>query len=375
MHNYKKITILLLLITYVVISSLFTNCRKTKTVEVEKDVIIHDTISSAWKVDTFFNGKDQNILNAGFTDKYLFYFCLNTSYIVDTTNLNSLGAVDNGVFYYAPFYNENWNNKKAPIITLNYGINYSSNKVSVFKPFFTGGFFMPVFPDLKSIDTSFKNIGYGFNSNYFNPVSCSDNNRVLVPIVSSQYQKSHFCCFDIIINPTSFSITNTQTVIINNSNNVNDNPPVIIGSLGNRFLIYNSGSVYLIREDYSVKYIFNKDITNLFKFNNYYYTVDSYNGIIYKSTDMGETWIQLYQISSIAALGKFIEMDGKLLLIVNDQIWQLDLQPTSLVIKEINNNGLKGKFITNVLKFKNKVLVTTKSGLYYRYSNKFYEFK
>ncbi|MBI2721061.1 MAG: hypothetical protein HYX39_02685 [Bacteroidetes bacterium] len=373
MKIITKRSILKLLITTLVISSLFTNCRKPKTVEVEKKIYVHDTVSYAWKADVFFNNQDQYILNAGFTDKYIFYYGPNANYRRDTS-LNNNNYIQGTFQLYAPNYNDNWNYTYLPVLKDNFGINASSNKICIFNTL-PGINVSSLFPNLKSIDTSFVSIGAGFNFIYSNVFNCSIYNRVLVSVISSQVNESHLCAFDILNNTLSYSITNTKSIVLLNGGGFVNTTPAIIGSIANRFLVYNSGSVYLIREDYSTKFLFNLDIYSVFKFQSNYYAVDGTSGIIYKSSDLGENWTQQYQVGSYMAKCKFIELDSKIISIRNDQIWQLDLQPTLLTVREINNSGLTGKTITNILKSNNKVIVTTLSGVYNRNSTDFYEFK
>jgi hypothetical protein len=145
----------------------------------------------------------------------------------------------------------------------------------------------------------------------------------------------------------------------------------------NRFFVGVGDTTYLIREDFSTKAVMTNfsPFLSIFTYNgNYYATaMNNYGGLIYETTDNGETWTLQYTLSNRGTV--VINFDNNLIAIYQSQLWLVALGATSISFKEIVNDGLTGKTITGLVKCNNKVWITTNGGVFYRPYSNFYQYK
>ena len=233
---------------------------------------------------------------------------------------------------------------------------------------------------------SFKNYDNNFVSSLYchswsplcNQADISDSNRVIFPVTTTDSTKSYFYLMDIRFSLSSappFSVSNFTKIALGGSNNF----PGVVNTVhfNNRFLVSISDTTYLIREDFSIKPVMTNftPFLSIFTYNGNYYATAMNNsgGLIYETTNNGETWTLQYNLNNRGTV--IINFDNNLIAIYQSQLWQVTLGATSISFKEIVNDGLTGKTITGLVKCNNKVWISTNGGVFYRPYNQFYQFK
>lgn len=140
-------------------------------------------------------------------------------------------------------------------------------------------------------------------------------------------------------NDTFFVTTNSMTYLINADGNVT-------GKLNDYHLysiIPRKDTLYAFGYDFKLKQ----------------------NELTY-STNNGMLWNKVSTSKSDLAYLNFTLIQNKIVGYWRSQIWQIKLSSSGYSVVELNNDGLAGKIITSMVEHKDKVYVTTYSGLFYQ---------
>ena len=369
MKTLNNIRFLIISIGILLAITLFNSCKKD-TPAVTKTIIEHDTVQHAWQAEPEFNNRDQYVSTVFVANGKAFFYGMQYYYYVYDSISNgwSIGFAPNPTSS-RPAVNKDFF-ATADLNDSNFGLqSYASSSIA---PSYVTTF--------KYFDTSFISSPFCY---YFSPlcnqIDISDSNRVIFPVNTTDNSKCYFYLMDV-----KFSLNSAPSFTVNNFAKIslgyfhfNSQSRVNTVHLKNRFFIGIGDTTYLIREDYSIKPVMTnfQPFLSIFTYNGNYYTtaMNNYNGLIYETTDNGETWTLQYTLNNRGTV--LINFDGKLIAIYNDQFWLVTLSPTSINFKELVNDGLTGKTITGLVKCNNKVWITTNGGVFYRAYSNFYQYK
>lgn len=204
--------------------------------------------------------------------------------------------------------------------------------------------------------------------NRYEAIALSDNNMALVPYTTIDHQmKLLLVKFEVEERPDSYpgeKISLKESKIIDLPNNGFKFGH--IKSLNNFFYVSTQNGLVRISEEGVLENVWsNHLIYSIFKHKgNLYSTAWNIDRLtLYTSTD-GRSWIPVadYLRDLVRNLSFYPVSDDLLLGVYNSQLFELDL--TTMQIRELDNTGLEGHYITSVAKVKEKVYVGTQSGLF-----------
>ncbi|MBS1651603.1 MAG: hypothetical protein JSU07_06285 [Bacteroidetes bacterium] len=224
-----------------------------------------------------------------------------------------------------------------------------------------------------SFDTNFVKFPEQMPTNLFltDQFDYSDSGRVLLPAITKN-NEVYYYLFDQITNTSSYvtTITNFHKFDISEKSTTYAN---LVFHFNNRFFITKYDTIILIREDFSTKKItgIQDGVASAFTYSNNYY-ITTYNGKIYQSSDLGETWSIAYTLGEGVNIVNF---DNQLIGFRFNQLWLVNLTPSAITFKTILCDGLENKMITSIIKYNNIVWVTTNSGVFAKPYNNFYTYK
>ena len=84
------------------------------------------------------------------------------------------------------------------------------------------------------------------------------------------------------------------------------------------------------------------------------------------STDNGFNWNRVSTAEQETAYLNYSVIAGRVVGYWKSQLWEFSLKKDGYTTVELDNDGLNGKIITSVSGYKDKVYVTTLSGVYYK---------
>lgn len=361
--SYKYIN-LKILVWVAISTALISGCKKDATLNSTKTVYV--TLQNSWNEDSEFYYRGKNMLNGFALNGYAWFYGTDLNYTYDSTHNQWGEAISN----FPSALNRIPVNKDFYITIDDF---YSNAAIILHSTFFPNApANHPFFFSL--MDTTFTGIQQLSFGQMSKLVDISDSERIIFPVVTKNYIS---CYYLIDVKPTLpvVTVSNFTKVFAGSSHYTGLYNNLLTNHINNRFFVTNNDydSTYLIRENYSVKGVMDEAFGCIFKFNGNYYSIGQYTGKIYKTTDLGETWNLEYIISIPKMV--IINFDSKLIGINQDQLWEVQLGTTSIVLKEIKNDGLTEKKITDILKINNKVYILTNGGVYSRAYSDFYDFK
>ncbi|MBI2721408.1 MAG: hypothetical protein HYX39_04465 [Bacteroidetes bacterium] len=373
--TYKR-TILKLLITTLVISSLFTNCRKPKTVEVEKKIYEHDTIKTSWSEykKLQFGYNFQKIIASSFSNHPLIlFYSPDFSFVYDSIT-KQWGSYPSPNFTFAdPLV-------RAPQINKNvcFSTSVVSGRFSVFCPYQSSvipSYGVPPFSQyFSTIDTSFSTIVFNSGGDgWFNSSAAilSDSDRVMVPVRSKQ-NNNEFYVFD--INPNNninYAVQNFNKITYTGSNSI-----YVIGTFGNRFLFQTpTNGPSLMRSNFTVKSLGMPTVIfiNPFVFEGKVYCADSNSGKMYVSSDLGENWTVIY--TYVPTNIKYFIIKNKIIGVFFDKLYDVTMNSSFIEFKELKNDGFENNKISSIITINNTVYISTTKGVFTKDYSNFYNYK
>lgn len=340
--------------TLIVLASLFSSCEKE---EVEKEY--------RWKKHENFVYTETAVLNSFATNDYLYMIGRSFYSLTDESNNSAVGG---NVINYSLDGAFNVNYKMA-INDLFY-VNASNDYIAIVptkNPTFAR-------TDLR-IPMNEKNFNY-FELPYYsssNAICINSNNQVAIPYRSySGNNYINYYLVDVKVTHNSEDIIDTiKTRTINFPNeyvvmhNFSYKDYFIATLSDNTYKIYSNGTSRKISDNRFDK-IFQKGDT-LFGVNT--------RAELFISSDDGENWQKKFDLPSEFQILNYYLIDNQIIATHCAQLFHITINNQIMAIKEIDNDGLINNFITSVAKFKNKIYVTTLSGVYYRQAKDFFTYK
>ena len=344
----------------------FLGCTKEKIIEIPVPV----DKQYRWKVDSNFLYNNSIISNSFATENELYLY--GKYFSVLTYDKNSKEEVENYTLRGEP--NTNY---KMPISS-SFFINTYQNTI-IFTPNsepVTGGEFYYRFGN---VNPNLTNI-LAFPSYEFGQCMAINNkNQALIPYTSydpiTNLSKNNFSFLLANINVTSdgyrVGVNKIQTITIDDegpfmSNLFSHKDYFVAYFRGASYKIYSDGKVKPTASGIVLKKICQKGDT-LYAF--------SPNGNIFRSTNDAEDWIKLGTGNSNLASFQYYLINNEVIGTYFSQLFHFKIDGLNITIKEIDNDGLVTRYITSVSKFKDKVFVTTLTGVYTVDFKTFFKYK
>lgn len=352
-------------------------CRKEKIVEVEKPVYITEThhwnpVSDFENIPSYKNvgnasyiGNGQIVFNC--EGKYSIYDSTTNAYRFGTEVLSS-------------------EIQKTPLIQSKFFLSCSNYNSYIFivptKRLSNGWaagsqFYFP----MKTIDPTFINFNfYEINWWQHSEIISTTKNKILISYKDSLNRPS-ILLTQLIINDWSIYPGYDKVDSLYTKKISFPYPNYASGTRGvigeNLFFWMQLRGTYRINYNNDTIFLGNYNLIDLFETNGKFYSITDEAGIKLKeSSDSGATWQdKVINLPSIFGSLNYFNMDGRVFATYNSQIFEIVLGSANLTTKEINNDGLTGNVITSVNKCNNKIIVSTKSGVYYCNYSEFYQYK
>jgi len=137
------------------------------------------------------------------------------------------------------------------------------------------------------------------------------------------------------------------------------------------FFLTFTDKTYKVTSEGIVSEVSDDILLRLIKVQNAIYGI-SYDAL-YKSVDEGNSWEKLFKVASFMNDLHYQVINNEVVGFYYSQLFKIDFEKNE--IREIMNDGLEGHRITSISKFKDKVFVTTFSGVFYKEWEDFYNFK
>lgn len=332
---------------------LLTSCNKKELDEIELAPPV------TWEAHKEFMYNQRFITNLYGTDEDLFVLgrkvISRISHATDGAKMENLAHLhyESLANYKFPF------NEKAFVVAEN-GILYVKLNADPLQDFFN------LVVHMTEVDPNFRRFELAPVSRY-EAIALSDNNMALVPYTTMDHQmKLLLVKFEVEKRPYSYpgeKISLKETKIIDMPNNGHQFGHV--RSLNNFFYVSTQNGLVRISEEGVLENVWSNHLVySIFNQKGKLYStawnIDRLT--LYTSTD-GRNWIPVADLSDLLRNLTFYPVGDDLLLgVYNSQLFELDL--TTMQIRELDNTGLEGHYITSVAKVKEKVYVGTQSGLF-----------
>ncbi len=350
-------------------SLLLISCEKEKIIEVIKEY--------KWKSHPSFQYEDVLQMNSYASKDRLFFLgsCF-SSLIPDSINHPDL-SFGGKVSHYA-----NWSdlpsNKKLPICADYYIAFYQGNSWVNFIPTRNPlAAEAAVSLDMKSLDSTFESFDL---LQYHSGVCMAINkkNQALIPYFSA-VGSERFVKFALVdikaeFNPNLINVyldtTNTKIVRIPGEDRYGI---TALESNGDYFFITIGAMVYRIDNLGNIVNISGSPIYKIIESSGtlYGFGYDKVN----ISSNNGLSWGIGYTTPFEFSVLNYSIVDNKIIGYRDDQLWEISVSENELIVKELDNDGLKGVLITSVSGFNGKVYLTSFSGVYYKLTSDFFEYK
>jgi hypothetical protein len=228
------------------------------------------------------------------------------------------------------------------------------------------------------IDTSFRALALEYFYNTSEVAVISSENQFVIPVFT-RADRSNPTLYQVgvQVKADNFSRTKVDTtfvrkIILDNTGSLNGEVYSLHSYYG-KFFVGCGSSTFLIRADGTHNKVLDEEAQLYFEYGNNLYTLG--NNTVYKSTDKGESWMAVYKVSFGGGAIRGFNIGDNAFIFNGDKIAQLFLSPDAITSKELVNDGLAGNQITSVSRFKDRVYVTTLSGVFYKPYEQFLTFK
>jgi hypothetical protein len=323
---------------------------------------------------------------------------LDSNFIKDNAVIANSFATENELYLYGKYFSVVTFDKNNKELVENYQLRGEPNtnfKMPISETFFINTFqriivyFIPTQGPVTEYNTSsyrFGNINPNLTSDLFFPsyksgqcMAINKKNQALIPYTTSDpstntYSNAlNFVLSDVnvIYEGQRATITKTKSVSINDADfglsNLFTHKDYFIANLrSTNYKIYTDGTVKQIYRDGAIRRIIAKNDT-LYAFSN--------SGDILRSTNDAEDWVKLSTENPNISNFNYYIMDNEIIGTNMNQLYHFVINGNNLVIKEIDNDQLVTPHITSISKFKDKVFVTTMSGVYIAEHKSFFKYK
>jgi hypothetical protein len=230
-----------------------------------------------------------------------------------------------------------------------------------------------------AIDTSFRSLALEYFYNTSQVAVISSENQFLIPAFTraDNYGNPTFYQVGVQVKPNLMNrdvvdTTFVRKLILKNTGSLNGEVYGLHSYYG-KFFVSLGSSTFLIRADGSYNKVLDDRTKLFFEHQQNLYAL-GYN-TFYQSTDMGETWRPAYNGSFGGGAHRGFNISEDAFVFNADKIAMLQLTSDGITSKELVNDGLEGNQITSVTRFRDRVYVTTLSGVFYKPYEHFLTFK
>lgn len=367
---------------YISVVIFFTACTKEKIVEVEK--IVEKTTEYKWKRHSIFKDIYAAVLNSYATADTLFldgrsFFILEDSINATLTSESKCIGLSKG------FGSDQNINYKNPINNTLYLNGSWSNGDYIFinqvsgKSFNYGDYQV----NMKNYDVNFDR--FDIQSSLSKVcIKLNNKNQLLIPyknktVDASYTYDANFLLMDFILVPYagSYRIDTLRTKKIkieyqhaNTGNHYIDE----VFTFKDYFIFSFNSNVYKLNSDGTLKIFNNLYFNNVFNKRDTLYATN-YNSL-FISTDEGNNWNQLMSGTLPNLIYyKFYQINNELVVANYSNLYHVIIGNNTVQVKELENNGLDGNYITSISQYRSRVYVTSLSGVYYRNLKNFFTYK
>jgi hypothetical protein len=354
------------------ITVMVAGCKKEIIKEVERDY--------RWKAHPYFLYDNSIILNSFSTDSLCLFIGTNFTTFVNSDLANYGGFYDN-IFgnYSTKYFNIDFvpSNRILPIspdITLicEDELSYSDKSGKVY--FISTNFFglsssRNTYIYVSEKDTSYT--GFNFDRSTLNEcMAINTQGQALIPYYSSVNHESRFLLVNTHQTGNQMEPTEIESAKIIPIEDVDQRHIAFLQSYKDEFFVTTDSKTFLINSDGGISKFDDLHLYNIIPKNDTLYTF-SYDftlpgmGFLY-STDNGFNWNRVSTAEQETAYINYSVIAGRVVGYWKSQLWEFSLEKDGYHTVELDNDGLEGKIITSVSGYKDKVYVTTLSGVYYK---------
>lgn len=348
---------------------LICSCKKEVIVEIEKKY--------SWEPSPMFLYEKKIQTTSFANDEVMYSLGINTFSTIraNPDNPDELAAVHSHLYFNYPI------ERKMPL----------SAEILVGMETTSLGFYSTRFPfpdggvnfSMKSIDPLFAS----FYTPYYSLGTCfglNELNQCLVPyhIYDTTYAASNtikyepsFYFFNLISGFPNLLVERVDTlscVKINKEDNWGG--VIAINAVGKNFFVTCSNKTVRINDEAVPEMSFDGILYRIFEYNNVLYGLSINN--LFRSSDNGLNWISVQTIDPDLVNLNFQTIDGKLTGFFKGQLFYFDLTPEGFIaVQEMLNDGIEDDEITSITQFRDRVFVTTFSGVFEKNLEDFFTFK
>jgi hypothetical protein len=128
-----------------------------------------------------------------------------------------------------------------------------------------------------------------------------------------------------------------------------------------------------IAEDGTAVTCFSRAIYNMFRMGTDLYGMSF--GKVVTSKDAGTSWSEIGDINFGLEIVQYVETDGEVFALSNDNILHVTIADSMLTVEEIDNDGLSNQQITSLKRYRNDMYAVSLSGIFARPIQTFYTYK
>lgn len=328
-------------------------CTKEKIIE--KEIVVNPPEKS-WQKHEAFQFGNEEVFNSSISEDNLFLYGHETF-----SNINKEGIVSHALnILIAP------SRYRLPLNSEIYLATSSVDGLVVFR--------QNLWPVVDGVVSSFniKDLDSNYHGFDFNRLNTGDaaliskNNKILIPYRTTNTETTF----------TQLGLLLVQTSVSNESFNVVDTLFTkrfvfqrqftvglqTLNLVNNIFFISTNDGVYRIGEDNELTKVSSNFFSKIFEYNSRFYAI-SFNEV-FVSDDLGLTWQSEFNLSTNLDIFLFEVIDEKLYAFYNSQIFNIEISENDFFVQELLNDGLEGSVITSLVKFNEKIYVTSLSGVF-----------
>jgi hypothetical protein len=323
---------------------------------------------------------------------------LDSNFMYDNSVIANSFATENELYLYGKYFSVVTFDKNNKERVENYRLRGEPNvnfKMPISETFFINTFqstvlFIPTQGPVTEYNTSsyrFGNINANLTTTLAFPsyefgqcMAINKKNQALIPYTSYNPTTNTFDAnnFNFILSDVNVIndgqravITKTKTVSLNDADfamyNLFTHKDYFIASFrSSNHKIYTDGTVKTIYRNGTLRRIIAKNDT-LYAF--------SSGGDILRSTNDAEDWMKLGTGSNNLANVNYYLIGNEIVGTYMSQLYHFVTNGNTITIKEIDNDGMVARYITSVSRFKDKVFVTTLTGVYTVDAKTFFKYK
>ncbi len=226
--------------------------------------------------------------------------------------------------------------------------------------------------NIERIDSSFREFDliYSHNSECF---AINNSRQVFIPYLTKAGSVQGLLIdVDSVSSINYFEVDTIKTKIIKF-------PDVLVYGLlslnciNDNFYLSTSEDTYRIDKEGNVENVIEQRIYKAFEFEGIIYALCRNN--VFLSSDNGKTFVTSYEIPSDFLYVDYTRIGNKLIGYYRQQIFEIFPSINGIYGVELDNNGLENILITSISEFREKIFVTTFSGVYYKEKEDFFKEK